>query len=65
MRASSSSPQIATIPVQAVPAWYKWHWDHEYDPWNGAVVVINKEDGHVEEELSGERETAKERRGKT
>lgn len=51
--------------MQAVPAWYKWHWDHEYDPWNGAVVVINKEDGHVEEELSGERETAKERRGKT
>ena len=54
-RASSSS-QVSTIPVQAAPAWY---WDHEDDPWNGAVVVVNEEGGRdVEEELSGEREGA-------
>ena len=49
IRASpSSSPQVATIPVQAAPAWY---WDHVDDPWNGAVVVVNEEGGgDVEEE---------------
>ena len=57
-RASSSSPQVSTIPVQAAPAWY---WDHEDDPWNGAVVVVNEGGGHdVEEELSGEREAVEE-----
>jgi hypothetical protein len=61
IRASSSSPQVATIPVQAAPAWY---WDHEDDPWNGAVVV-NEEGGRdVEEDLLEEREGAEERRGK-
>ena len=59
IRPSSSSPQIATIPVQAAPVWY---WDHEDDPWNGAVVV--NEGGRLEEEVSEEREEAEERRGK-
>jgi hypothetical protein len=59
---ASSSPQVATIPVQAAPAWY---WDHEDDPWNGAVVVINEEDGRdVEEELLGEKEGTDEGQGK-
>ncbi|KAF8804465.1 hypothetical protein BYT27DRAFT_7193938 [Phlegmacium glaucopus] len=34
LHSSPSSTQVATIPVQAAPAWY---WDHEDDPWNGAV----------------------------
>ena len=53
---SSSSPQVATIPVQAEPTWY---WDHEDDPWNGAVVVNEEDD--VEEVLLGERDGAEER----
>ena len=48
-RASSLSPQLVTIPVQAAPA---WHWD---DPWNGAVGLVNEE-----AELSGETEVAEE-----
>ena len=62
IRASSSSPRVETIPVQAAPAWY---WDHEDDPWNGAVVVDNEEDGRdVEEVLVGERDGMEEDRGK-
>ena len=58
---ASSSPQVGTIPMQAAPAWY---WDHEDDPWNGAVV-INEEDGRdVEEELLGEKEGTDEGQGK-
>jgi len=45
-QSSSSSPRAATIPVQAAPAWY---WDHEDDPWNGAVGVVNEEEGEREQ----------------
>jgi len=55
-QSSSSSPQVATIPVQAAPAWY---WDHEDDPWNGAVGV--NEEGVKEGERGEEREVVEER----
>ena len=56
---SSMSPQVATTPVQAAPAWY---WDHEDDPWNGAVSVDNEEGGLGVE--SGEVKVAEEHGGK-
>ena len=54
---SSTSPQVATIPLQAEPAWY---WDHEDDPWNGAVAVVVNEDD-VEEVLLEEKHGAEDR----
>ena len=60
IRASSSSLQVATIRVQAAPAWY---WDHEDDPWNG-VVVVNKDGGRETEgaeDLRGEVEKGDEK----
>ena len=55
-----SSPHVATVPVQAAPVWY---WDHEDDPWNGAVVVNEEGGRETEEELLGEMEGVEERRG--
>ena len=66
LQSSSLSPQVVTIPVQAAPA---WHWDHEDDPWNGAVRVVDEElvkesERGIEEDLLREGEVTEERGGR-
>ena len=57
LESSPPSPQVPMVPVQAAPAWY---WDHEDDPWNGAV---KEESVKGEKEAVEEREVVEEKRG--
>ena len=67
LQSLSLSPQVVAIPpVQATPTWY---WDHEDDPWNGAVNAINeegvdKDERDIEEESVGERQVLEDHREK-